>query len=173
MLASLNEKGRMAVVVPHGVLFRGASEGRIRKEILDNNLLDAVIGLPSNLFFGTSIPACVMVFKKQKNSNDVLFIDASNEFEKEKNQNKLTEANLQKIVDTYNSREQLDKYSHIATLEEIKENDYNLNIPRYVDTFEEEEPVDIEATKQNIIELEAKREVLKTKMAEYLKELGV
>jgi type I restriction enzyme M protein len=114
-----------------------------------------------------------MVFKKQKNSNDVLFIDASNEFEKEKNQNKLTEANLQKIVDTYNSREQLDKYSHIATLEEIKENDYNLNIPRYVDTFEEEEPVDIEATKQNIIELEAKREVLKTKMAEYLKELGV
>ncbi|MGQ4003246.1 type I restriction-modification system subunit M [Francisellaceae bacterium CB52] len=173
MLASLNEKGRMAVVVPHGVLFRGASEGRIRKEILDNNLLDAVIGLPSNLFFGTSIPACVMVFKKQKNSNDVLFIDASNEFEKEKNQNKLTPSNLQKIVDTYNSREQLDKYSHIATLEEIKENDYNLNIPRYVDTFEEEEPVDIEATKQNIIELEAKQEVLKTKMAEYLKELGV
>ncbi|ABK89596.1 type I restriction-modification system subunit M [Francisella tularensis subsp. novicida] len=173
MLASLNESGRMAVVVPHGVLFRGAAEGKIRQQIIDNNLLDAVIGLPSNLFFGTSIPACIMVFKKQKDSNDVLFIDASNEFEKGKNQNKLTDDNIKKIFDTYKSRESLEKYSHVASLEEIKENDYNLNIPRYVDTFEEEEPVDIEATKQTIAELEAKRETLKTKMAEYLKELGV
>lgn len=173
MLASLNESGRMAVVVPHGVLFRGAAEGKIRQQIIDNNLLDAVIGLPSNLFFGTSIPACILVFKKQKDSNDVLFIDASNEFEKGKNQNKLTDDNIKKIFDTYKSRESLEKYSHIASLEEIKENDYNLNIPRYVDTFEEEEPVDIEATKQVIAELEAKRETLKTKMAEYLKELGV
>ncbi|APA82772.1 type I restriction-modification system subunit M [Francisella tularensis] len=173
MLASLNESGRMAVVVPHGVLFRGAAEGKIRQQIIDNNLLDAVIGLPSNLFFGTSIPACIMVFKKQKDSNDVLFIDASNEFEKGKNQNKLTDDNIKKIFDTYKSRESLEKYSHVASLEEIKENDYNLNIPRYVDTFEEEEPVDIEATKQAIAELEAKREALKTKMAEYLKELGV
>ena len=173
MIASLNENGRMAVVVPHGVLFRGASEGRIRKQIIDNNLLDAVIGLPSNLFFGTSIPAAIMVIKKQKDNNNVLFIDASNEFEKQKNQNKLTADHLQKIIATYNNREELEKYSHVAMLEEIKENDYNLNIPRYVDTFEEEEPVDIEATKQNIIELEAQREVLKAKMAEYLKELGV
>ncbi|MBK2111371.1 type I restriction-modification system subunit M [Francisella tularensis subsp. novicida FSC159] len=173
MLASLNESGRMAVVVPHGVLFRGAAEGKIRQQIIDNNLLDAVIGLPSNLFFGTSIPACIMVFKKQKDSNDVLFIDASNEFEKGKNQNKLTDDNIKKIFDTYKSRESIEKYSHVASLEEIKENDYNLNIPRYVDTFEEEEPVDIEATKQAIAELEAKREALKTKMAEYLKELGV
>ncbi|AJI46197.1 type I restriction-modification system subunit M [Francisella tularensis subsp. novicida] len=173
MLASLNESGRMAVVVPHGVLFRGAAEGKIRKQIIDNNLLDAVIGLPSNLFFGTSIPACIMVFKKQKDSNDVLFIDASNEFEKGKNQNKLTDDNIKKIFDTYKSRESLEKYSHVASLEEIKENDYNLNIPRYVDTFEEEESVDIEVTKQAIAELEAKRETLKTKMAEYLKELGV
>ena len=173
MLASLNESGRMAVVVPHGVLFRGAAEGKIRKQIIDNNLLDAVIGLPANLFYGTSIPACIMVFKKQKNSNDVLFIDASNEFEKGKNQNKLTYDNIKKIFDTYKSRQSLEKYSHVAKLEEIKENDYNLNIPRYVDTFEEEEPVDIEATKQAIAELEAKREALKTKMAEYLKELGV
>ncbi|MBK2095161.1 type I restriction-modification system subunit M [Francisella philomiragia] len=173
MLASLNESGRMAVVVPHGVLFRGAAEGKIRQQIIDNNLLDAVIGLPSNLFFGTSIPACIMVFKKQKDSNDVLFIDASNEFEKGKNQNKLTDDNIKKIFDTYKSRESLEKYSHVASLEEIKENDYNLNIPRYVDTFEEEEPVDIEATKQTIAELEAKRETLKIKMAEYLKELGV
>jgi type I restriction enzyme M protein len=173
MIASLNEKGRMAVVVPHGVLFRGSSEGRIRKELLDNNLLDAVIGLPSNLFFGTPIPACIMVFKKQKSSNDVLFIDASNDFDKGKNQNNLTAENLQKVVDTYNNRAQLEKYSHIASLEEIKENDYNLNIPRYVDTFEEEEPVDIEATKNTILELEQKRAELKDKMAEYLKELGV
>ncbi|MBK2110557.1 type I restriction-modification system subunit M [Francisella tularensis] len=173
MLASLNESGRMAVVVPHGVLFRGAAEGKIRQQIIDNNLLDAVIGLPSNLFFGTSIPACIMVFKKQKDSNDVLFIDASNDFEKGKNQNKLTDDNIKKIFDTYKSRESIEKYSHVASLEEIKENDYNLNIPRYVDTFEEEEPVDIEATKQAIAELEAKRETLKTKMVEYLKELGV
>ena len=173
MIASLNENGRMAVVVPHGVLFRGASEGRIRKQIIDNNLLDAVIGLPSNLFFGTSIPASIMVIKKQKDNNNVLFIDASNEFEKQKNQNKLRDDHLQKIIATYNNREELEKYSHVAMLEEIKENDYNLNIPRYVDTFEEEEPVDIKATKQNIIELEAQREVLKAKMAEYLKELGV
>ena len=173
MIASLNENGRMAVVVPHGVLFRGASEGRIRKQIIDNNLLDAVIGLPSNLFFGTSIPASIMVIKKQKDNNNVLFIDASNEFEKQKNQNKLRDDHLQKIIATYNNREELEKYSHVAMLEEIKENDYNLNIPKYVDTFEEEEPVDIKATKQNIIELEAQREVLKAKMAEYLKELGV
>lgn len=173
MLASLNETGRMAVVVPHGVLFRGAAEGKIRKQLIENNLLDAVIGLPSNLFFGTSIPACIMVFKKQKDSKNVLFIDASNDFEKVKNQNKLTDEHIKKIADTYKARAELDKYSHIASFEEIQENDYNLNIPRYVDTFEEEEPVDIEATKQTIAELEAKRETLKTKMAEYLKELGV
>lgn len=173
MLASLNEKGRMAVVVPHGVLFRGAAEGKIREKILENNLLDAVIGLPSNLFYGTSIPACVMVFKKQKDSNDVLFIDASNHFEKGKNQNKLTDAHVQKIVDVYNQRINVEKYSHVASLEEIKENDYNLNIPRYVDTFEEEEQVDIEATKQAIAELEAKRTELQQKMTAYLRELGV
>ena len=173
MLASLNEKGRMVVVVPHGVLFRGASEGRIRKQLIDANLLDTVIGLPSNLFFGTSIPVCVLVFKKQKTSRDVLFIDSSNEFEKGKNQNTMTAENIEKIVVTYKSRESLEKYSHIAKFEEIQENDYNLNIPRYVDTFEEEEPVDIQATKQTIAELEEKREELKTKMAEYLKELGV
>ena len=173
MLASLNENGRMAVVMPHGVLFRGSSEGKIRQQILENNLLDAVVGLPANLFFGTSIPASVLVFSKQKTTNDVLFIDASNEFEKGKNQNTLTDANLQKVVDTYNNRTELEKYSHVATMEEIKENDYNLNIPRYVDTFEAEEYVDIEATKNTILELEAKRNQLKDKMAEYLKELGV
>ncbi len=127
MIASLNEHGRMGVVLPHGVLFRGSSEGKIRKQLIDENLLDAVIGLPSNLFFGTSIPACILVFKKQKSDNNVLFIDASREFNKEKNQNSLDDKHMQKILDTYKNRKELDKYSHKATLKEIQENDYNLN----------------------------------------------
>ncbi len=141
-LYHLDKKGTMAIVLPHGVLFRGAAEGRIRKNIIDENLLDAVIGLPANLFYRTSIPTCVLVFKGRESrgeTNDILFIDASQEFEKGKNQNKLTEENISKIIDTYRNREDIEKYSHVATLDEIRENDYNLNIPRYVDTFEEEE----------------------------------
>jgi type I restriction enzyme M protein len=173
MIASLNEHGRMGVVLPHGVLFRGSSEGKIRKQLIDENLLDAVIGLPSNLFFGTSIPACILVFKKQKSDNDVLFIDASREFNKEKNQNSLDDKHMQKILDTYKNRKELDKYSHKATLKEIQENDYNLNIPRYVDTFEEEEIVDIEATKNNIKKIENELVEVKAKMKSYLEELGL
>ena len=173
MLASLNEKGRMAVVVPHGVLFRGSTEGKIRKQMVENNLLDAVIGLPSNLFYGTSIPTCVLVFKKHKSTQDVLFIDASHAYEKGKNQNHLTDAHLTKIVQTYHDRKVVDKFSDVADMASIQENDYNLNIPRYVDTFEEEPPVDIEATKQEIASLEVQRAELKEKMAAYLKELGV
>lgn len=140
-LYHLDRKGTMAIVLPHGVLFRGASEGKIRQKIIENNLLDAVIGLPANLFYGTSIPTCVLVFKgpDAKKSNDILFIDASKEFEKGKNQNKLSDDHINKIVETYKNREVIDKYSHVATLDEIKENDFNLNIPRYVNTFEEEE----------------------------------
>ena len=173
MIASLNEHGRMGVVLPHGVLFRGASEGKIRKQLIDENLLDAVIGLPSNLFFGTSIPACILVFKKQKDNSDVLFIDASREFNKDKNQNSLDDEHIAKILDTYQNKKELDKYSHKATLEEIQENDYNLNIPRYVDTFEEEEKVDIEATKQKIAKIEKELVEVKDKMGGYLKELGL
>src|SRR5690625_4183883 len=149
MLYSLAENGRMATILPHGVLFRGASEGKIRKQIIDMNLLDAVIGLPEGLFYGTGIPACIMVFKKDRKRKDVLFIDASGEgnYEKGKNQNKLREQDIGKIVETYDNWETIDKYSYVATLDEIKENDYNLNIPRYVDTFEEEEPVDMEQVK--------------------------
>lgn len=141
-LYHLEKTGTMAIVVPHGVLFRGSSEGKIRKNIIDENLLDAVIGMPANLFYGTSIPTCVLVFKGREargNNKDILFIDASKEFTKEKNQNKLTEENINKIIDTYKNRVDVDKYAHVATREEIIENDYNLNIPRYVDTFEEEE----------------------------------
>ncbi|MCB4746340.1 MAG: type I restriction-modification system subunit M [Sulfurovum sp.] len=173
MLASLNAEGRMGVVLPHGVLFRGASEGKIRKGIIDDNLLDAVIGLPANLFFGTGIPATILIFKKGRENTDVLFIDVSREFNKDKNQNSIDEGHIAKILETYQNRKEIEKYSHIATLEEIQENDYNLNIPRYVDTFEEEEPVDIEATKVNIIKIESELEEVKKQMQGYLEELGL
>jgi len=173
MLASLNADGRMGVVLPHGVLFRGASEGRIRKQIIDDNLLDAVIGLPANLFFGTGIPATILIFKRNRSNDDVLFIDASREFNKEKNQNTIDDEHIAKILDTYRNRKEIEKYSHGASLAEIQENDYNLNIPRYVDTFEEEEPVDIEATKQNITKIEDELVAVKEQMSVYLKELGL
>ena len=173
MLASLNADGRMGVVLPHGVLFRGASEGRIRKQIIDDNLLDSVIGLPANLFFGTGIPATILIFKRNRSNNDVLFIDASREFNKEKNQNTIDDEHIAKILDTYRNRKEIEKYSHVAALEEIQENEYNLNIPRYVDTFEEEEPVDIEATKQNIVKIEDELVLVKEQIRKYLKELGL
>ncbi|MGY3724356.1 type I restriction enzyme M protein [Granulicatella balaenopterae] len=140
----LNNTGTMAIVLPHGVLFRGAAEGKIRQVLIEKNYLDAVIGLPANLFYGTSIPTTILVLKKNRPTKDVLFIDASNEFEKGKNQNKLTEEQIDKIVETYKAKEFVDKYAYNASIDEIKENDYNLNIPRYVDTFEEEEPIDID-----------------------------
>lgn len=175
MLYSLAEDGRMAVILPHGVLFRGASEGRIRKQIIDLNLLDAVIGLPEGLFYGTGIPACIMVFKKNRTRRDVLFIDASGEgnYEKGKNQNKLREQDIEKIVEAYEKYEDVDKYAYVATYEEIKENDYNLNIPRYVDTFEEEEPVDMEEVARNIENIKAELKEVEEQMAKYLKELGL
>ncbi|MEK4801057.1 type I restriction-modification system subunit M [Oceanobacillus sp. FSL K6-0118] len=175
MLYSLAENGRMATILPHGVLFRGSSEGKIRKQIIDMNLLDAVIGLPEGLFFGTGIPACIMVFKKDRSHNDVLFIDASSEgnFEKGKKQNKLKEKDIENIVNTYEKWESVDKYSYVATLNEIKENDYNLNIPRYVDTFEEEEPVDMVAVKENIVNIKKKIQEVETQMEKHLKELGL
>ena len=175
MLYSLAENGRMGVVLPHGVLFRGASEGRIRQQIIDMNLLDAVIGLPQNLFFGTGIPAAILVFKKNRTGKDVLFIDASGEgnYEKGKNQNKLREEDIQRIVDTYEKYETIDKYSYVAPVSEIKENDYNLNIPRYVDTFEEEEPVDMDAVKENIRKIKRELADVESQMERYLVELGL
>ena len=175
MLASLAEDGRMGVVLPHGVLFRGASEGKIRKQILEHNLLDAVIGLPENLFFGTGIPAVVLIFKKNRNRDDILFIDASGEshYEKGKNQNKLREEDLQKIEKVYENYETVDKYSYVASAEEIKDNDYNLNIPRYVDTFEEEEMVDLDVVAQNISNIKSQIAEVEAQMAKYLEELGL
>ncbi|MDQ0157928.1 type I restriction-modification system subunit M [Robertmurraya andreesenii] len=175
MLYSLAESGRMATILPHGVLFRGASEGKIRQQIIDMNLLDAVIGLPENLFYGVGIPVCIMVFKKDRKLKDVLFIDASGEehFQKGKNQNKLREQDIEKIVDTYERREIINKYSYVATIDEIKENDYNLNIPRYVDTFEEEKPVDMVSVKENIVNIKRELQGIEEQMEEYLKELGL
>lgn len=175
MIYQLDDKGTMAVVLPHGVLFRGAAEGVIRKYLIEErNVLDAVIGLPANIFYGTSIPTVILVFKKCREHNeDILFIDASNEFDKGKNQNVLTEEHVNKIVQTYLNRETIDKYSYVATLDEVKENDYNLNIPRYVDTFEEEEPVDLQAVSQRIAEIDRELAQIDEELASYLKELGL
>ncbi len=175
MVHYLDDHGTMAVVLPHGVLFRGAAEGTIRKYLIANkNYLDAVIGLPANIFYGTSIPTCILVFKKNRHADDdVLFIDASNAFEKGKNQNHLRDQDVENILETYRNRETVDKYSYAATLEEIEENDYNLNIPRYVDTFEEEEPVDLEQVQKDIKAIDAEIETLEAEINGYLKELGV
>lgn len=176
MLHSLDENnGRMAVVLPHGVLFRGASEGRIREQMIELNLLDAVIGLPANLFYGTSIPACILVFRKGRTREDVLFVDASGEgnFEKGKNQNLLRDTDIDRIVRTYQAYETVEKYAYRALREEIRENEYNLNIPRYVDTFEEEESIDIDAVRANIANIDAELKEVQAQMDTYLKELGL
>ena len=164
--------GRMGVVVPHGVLFRGSSEGKIRQKLIEENLLDAVIGLPGKLFYGTGIPAAILIFKKQKSDDSVLFIDASREFKSGKNQNNLTEDNITKIIETYRARESVDKYAYLATLQEVKDNDYNLNIPRYVDTFEEESEIDLVAVRAEREQLKTQLAELEVKMAKYLEELG-
>ncbi|MUV02319.1 type I restriction-modification system subunit M [Flavobacterium rakeshii] len=175
MIYHLAENGIMAIVLPHGVLFRGAAELHIRRYLIEQkNYLDAVIGLPANIFYGTSIPTCILVFKKcRETPDDILFIDASKEFDKVKNQNMLREEHINKIVDTYRNRTVIEKYSHSATLKEVADNDYNLNIPRYVDTFEEEEEIDIQAVMREIKELEAKRAELDSEIDVYFKELGL
>ena len=175
MIYQLDDNGTMAVVMPHGVLFRGAAEGHIREFLIrEKNYLDAVIGLPANLFYGTSIPACILVFKKcREHPNDVLFIDASKHFEKVSNQNHLRPEDIEKIIQTYQSRQNEDKYSHVAKLEEIKENDYNLNIPRYVDTFEEEESINLAEVTAEIQKITSQESEIDTKIAKFTKELGI
>ncbi|MFI3155258.1 MAG: type I restriction-modification system subunit M [Methylococcaceae bacterium] len=166
------DAGRVGVVVPHGVLFRASSEGKIRRQLIEENLLDAVIGLPSNLFYGTGIPAAVLVFKRNKADNNVLFIDAGRDYQNDKNQNRLRQSDIDKIVATYEARESVDKYAYLAIFEEIKDNDFNLNIPRYVDTFEEEQEIDINAVQVEISWLETGLSEVKQEMAGYLMELG-
>ncbi|MES9951023.1 MAG: type I restriction-modification system subunit M [Candidatus Thiodiazotropha sp.] len=173
MIETMKPKtGRMGVVVPHGVLFRGSSEGKIRKKLIEENLLDAVIGLPEKLFYGTGIPAAILIFKKKKHDDKVLFIDASREYRDGKNQNQLTDEHIAKIVAAYKARENADKYAYLAGLDEIRENDFNLNIPRYVDTFEEEEDIDLMEVQKERGKLKNKLAGLEKEMEEYLKELG-
>jgi type I restriction enzyme M protein len=176
--AALEKEGRVAVVVPHGVLFRGGAEGRIRQKLIEDNLLDAVIGLPANLFPTTSIPVAILVFDRSREKGgaredhrDVIFIDASREYQPGKNQNTLTEEQTEAIAAAYEARAEVAKYAHIASLEEIKSNDFNLNIPRYVDTFEEEEEIDIMAVQREIEEIEAELAQVRARMDEYLKEM--
>lgn len=175
MIHHLAENGTMAIVLPHGELFRGSAEMQIRKYLIeDRNYLDAVIGLPANIFYGTSIPTCILVFKKcRENPEDILFIDASQHFEKVKTQNQLRAEDIELIIDTYRERNTIDKYSYKATLSEVEENDYNLNIPRYVDTFEEEEPIDLNRVAQELKALETQAETTDKKIAAFCVELGI
>jgi len=164
--------GRMAVVVPHGVLFRGAAEGKIRQKLIEENLIDTVIGLSDKLFYGTGIPAAILILRKEKADENVLFIDASKQFKPGKNQNQLTEKNIEDILAAFNARKSAPKLAHLATLKEIQDNDFNLNIPRYVDTFEEEEEIDLATVLAEREMLKVELSDLEIKMAGYLKDLG-
>ncbi|HEY6118116.1 MAG TPA: N-6 DNA methylase, partial [Candidatus Dormibacteraeota bacterium] len=177
---ALPQEGRVAVVVPHGVLFRGGAEGRIRRALIEENLLDAVIGLPANLFPTTSIPVAILVFDRAREKGgvregckDVLFIDASRDFRPGKNQNALLDEHMTRILETFRARKPVDKYAHVASVEEIAGNDFNLNIPRYVDTFEEEEEIDVAAVERDIERLEGELAEVRVRMKAYLKELGL
>ena len=169
----LKDSGTMAIVLPHGVLFRGAAEGAIRQKLLEDGSIDTVIGMPANLFFGTTIPTTVIILKKNRTTRDVLFIDASKDFLKGKNQNKLMLENIDKVVETYKNREDVEKYAHVASFEEIKENDFNLNIPRYVDTFEEKEEVDIVELGKELVALNQQIKEAETDFLTMLDELAI
>jgi len=175
---ALEKEGRVAVVVPHGVLFRGAAEGRIRQKMIEENLLDAVIGLPGNLFPTTNIPVAILVFDRSREKGgireeckNVLFVDASREYVSGKNQNTLSPEHLDRVMRTCKERKEVEKYAHVAEFAEIRENDFNLNIPRYVDTFEEEEVIDIDAVQREIEQLEKELAEVRVRMAEKIKEI--
>ncbi|ULQ55458.1 type I restriction-modification system subunit M [Flavihumibacter rivuli] len=175
MIAHLDDNGVMAMVAPHGVLFRGAAEGHIRRYLIeDKNYLDAVIGLPANIFYGTGIPTCILVYKIcREHPDNILFIDASQDFEKAGNQNYLSDVHVDKILQAYNDRKDIDKYAKVASLEQVAANDYNLNIPRYVDTFEQEERIDLGTIAKELQALEGKMKDTDKTIAKYCKELGI
>jgi type I restriction enzyme M protein len=176
MVYHMDDDGRIAVLLPHGVLFRGGAEETIRRYMIEKlNVIDAIIGLPANLFFGTGIPVCVLVLRKDRNANsdNILFIDASKDFEPGKNQNQLKEEHINRIVETYTNRAEIDGYSHRATFSEIIENGWNLNIPRYVDSSEKEAEIDIDGVMVEIADLRKQSEELEIRMKAYLKELGL
>jgi type I restriction enzyme M protein len=175
MIFQLGDNGTLACVLPHGVLFRGAAEGKIREYLIkDLNYIDAIIGLPANIFYGTSIPTCILLVKKCRTADDtILFIDASQHFEKQGNQNVLTDSHVEKIIETYRQRTEEEKYSHLATLQEVAENDYNLNIPRYVNTFDEEEQIDINGVAKELREMNSSMKEIDQKLANFCKELNI
>ncbi|MDQ9009743.1 type I restriction-modification system subunit M [Acinetobacter gerneri] len=175
MLYQLDHNGTMAVVLPHGVLFRGSSEGVIRKYLIEQlNVIDTIIGLPANIFYGTSIPTCILVLKKNReHTGNILFIDASNDFEKQKNQNKLLPQHLDNIIGAFENRQDIEKYAKVATLQEVKDNDYNLNIPRYVDTFEAEAEIDLDAIAKQLQALEQDSQVTDQVIADFCQKLGI
>lgn len=175
MIYKLDDYGIMSVVLPHGVLFRGGAEGHIRELLIKkNNFIDAVIGLPANLFYGTSIPTCILVFKKNRDVSDgIMFINASEHFEKEKNKNRLLDENINKICETYHNKQETVRYSRCVSLNEVEDNGYNLNISRYVSTFIEEPPIDIYEVMKEIKDLENQRDDLDREIAVYMKELGI
>lgn len=175
MLHQLDDHGTMAVVLPHGVLFRGSSEGVIRQYLIEQlNVIDTIIGLPANIFYGTSIPTCVLVLKKNReHSGNILFIDASNEFDKQKNQNKLLPEHLDNIVGAFENRQNIEKYAYVASLKDVKDNDFNLNIPRYVDTFEAEDEIDLDAIAKQLQALEIESQKTDVEIAKFCTELGI
>lgn len=168
---SLKNNGTAVFILPHGVLFRGQAEGDIRQNLIKNNFLDAVIGLPSNLFTNTGIPVCILVFKKNRVDNDILFIDAQKDFIKDKSKNIMTSEQVLKVIDTYNNRSDIDKYSRKVSISEIEENDYNLNIPRYIDSFEPEEIPDAVQLAKELNEINRESRTLGLEIAEMLKQL--
>ena len=174
MVHYLDDEGTMAVVLPHGVLFRGAAEGIIRRYLIEEkNYLEAVIGLPANIFYGTSIPTCILVFKNVANKTTTYYLSMHPMILKKENQNHLSDAQVERIIDTYKRKETIDKYSYSATLQEIADNDYNLNIPRYVDTFEEEAPIDLDQVQQDLKNIDKEIAEIEQEINAYLKELGV
>jgi type I restriction enzyme M protein len=168
-----SHNGRVGVIVPHGVLFRGGSEGTIRQRLIEENLLDAVIGLPPNLFYGTGIPAAILLFRRRKRDDSVIFIDASRDFAAGTNQNTLREEDIEKIRKAYQDRQDVHQYAHLVTKAEIAANNYNLNMPRYVDTFEAAETIDLASVNSKIMRLRSELMILESQMQQYLEELGL
>lgn len=167
----LKDSGTMAIVLPHGILFRGAAEGAIRKKMLEDGNIDTVIGLPGNMFYGTSIPTTVVILKKNRETRDVLFVDASRDFIKGKNQNKLSTEHINRIVETYKNRDHVEKYAYVASFDEIKKNDFNLNIPKYVDTLEEEKEIDLLSLGTNIKSVRNRKSELQSSLFEMISSL--
>lgn len=171
LLKGLSVGDRVTAILPHGILFRGAKEGKLRQRLIEKNYIESIIGLPNNMFMNTSIPVLILVLNKNKNDDKVLFVDASNDFEKAGKVNVITKEQRDKLVAVVNSRLEVKKYSHLATMEELKENDYNLNIPRYVDTFEEPPPIDIVNVMKELIDITKEEKKMEKEMADMMADI--